>query len=272
MHFICYNGKFLEAGSPVVPAQNRSFKYGDGLFETLRWHNGNFLLKELHVQRLTKSLQLLQIKAPLNFIETILSASNELCKKNNCGTSARVRWAVFREENNCAGFLIEATPLQTELYEWNEKGWTLDLYLQAQKSRDAFANLKSANYLPYTMAGLYARETGADECLLLNTSCALADGSKTNVFIIKNGHVFTPALTEGCVSGVMRQHIILSLLKTSTPVTQTQLQIKAVQAADEVFLTNAIIGICWVQSFQKTTYKNKHTKQLFKNIITPLNG
>ncbi len=272
MNLICCNGIFSDADKPVLQAQNRSFKYGDGVFETMRLRNGKLLLKELHFDRLINSLQLLQIKFSSSFIEEITTLITELSKKNNCLKSARIRMAVFREDDNSAGYLIEATPLQNGFYGWNEKGWKIEIYLQAKKATDAFSVLKSANYLPYVMVGLGAKELGVDECLVLNTAGNIADGSKTNVFIIKDGTVFTPALTEGCVSGVMRQHLIGKLKNTNHAVVETQLKIEDVQTADEVFLTNAIIGVQWVQSFQKKDYGTNITQQIFKNVILSLNS
>ena len=191
----------------------------------------------------------------------------ELCKQNNCIHAARVRLAVFRNGNNKAEYLIEAQLLQEDFYQLNNEGWTIDVYPFAQKSCDAFATLKNANHLPYVLAGFYAREIGVDECLVLNSNNGIADGSRTNIFLIKGNEVLTPALDQGCVNGVMRRHIINELKKLNFTVKQNRVLTEDLINADEVFLTNAIQGIKWVKNFREKFYSDVTTTHIFKTVF-----
>lgn len=160
MAFVCYNGNFVQAHEALFTSQNRSFRYGDGVFETIKVFNKKILLNHLHFQRLFSSLELLQVNNNLN-ADVLQNNITALCTKNMCSALARVRLAVFRGDNNKAEYIIEAVPLSLEANQWNEKGWTIDICPGARKSNDIFANLKSANFLPYVLAGLYAKEKNA---------------------------------------------------------------------------------------------------------------
>ena len=268
MEWICYNGEFRRAGDALLITSNRSFKWGDGLFETMKVFKGEILLKSLHLERLRSGLSMIGINFPEGAFELPEKNILETCLKNKCSALARIRLAVFREENNLFGFVIEARPLDTEANQWNEKGFLIDIYPLARKSMDGFSNLKSANYLPYVMAGLYATENGLDEALVLNHDNHICDSSKANIFLVKKNEVYTPALNQGCINGVMRRYIIDHLHQHHFTIHQQAIDEKSLVEADEVFLTNAIYGIRWVRSFRDKNYVSDFTRTLFKTTFS----
>jgi branched-chain amino acid aminotransferase len=215
------------------------------------------LLEEFHFDRLFSSLGLLKIIVPGNFNRALFAQKIlELCGLNKCIDSARVRLAVYREDENKAGFVFEANSLDKGVNELNKEGWTINIYPLARKSCDAFANLKSANYLPYLMADLYAKETGCNEAIVLNTENKLCDASKANIFFLVKDEIYTPALHQGCVNGVKRRYIIEELKKEGIVIHQRAIDESLLLEADEVFITNAINDIRWVKTFRNKTYTN----------------
>lgn len=247
---------------PVFPVTNRSFKYGDGVFETLKLQKGGLHLAPYHFDRLFASLELLQI--PFRFSAAELTERIEaLCTANGCSDRARVRLAVYRSEAGEGEYCIETGELPEEKVLWNERGWTVDIYPYARKGQDVFANLKTANYLPYVMAGRYAEEKGLDEALVLNSHGLLCDGSKTNLFLIMENSVLTPALRQGCVNGVMRRHVIEEAKKKGYSVRQAEVTLEDLEGASEVFLTNALQDIKWVQRFRGKEYGSEQTRRLY---------
>lgn len=261
----------VSAHQPLFTAQNRSFRYGDGVFETIKVFQNRILLSSLHFERLFTSLHLLHLQPGIGFTKERLEGDIlQLCLRNGCAGLARVRLAVYRSEHNQADYVIEAVPLDEAAMQWNNEGWKLELYPPARKSCDAFANIKSANFLPYVLAGLYAQDKGADEALVLNALNHIADGSKTNLFLIQEGEVYTPALHQGCVSGVMRRFVIDCLKKNGYAVHQTKIAEEKLLAADEVFCTNAIQGIRWVQSFGDRQYGYTQTRQIYELIASTI--
>ena len=162
------------------------------------------------------------------------------------------------DEDRSLQYIIECRPLNESVNKLNENGLVIDIYPDARKSCNVFSNLKSANFLPYTMAALYAKENKLNDCLLLNNSGNIADATTANLFIIKDGMITTPALSEGCVNGVMRRHLLerLKMENRSFKIRESIITIDNLLHAEEVFLTNAIKGIRWVKRFRENTYGN----------------
>lgn len=276
--FLNYNGKIYRSGTALISADNRSFRYGDGFFETIKMKDGRIILPELHFERLFASLQTLQFETPKHFTadhlqEQILA----LAKKNQHDKLARIRLTIFRgdgglydEQNNTPNYIIQTWALNPVTNNLNENGLVIDIYKDAKKSCDSFSHIKSNNYLPYVMAAIWAKQNHLNDALLLNNFERIADGTIANIFIIKDGIIKTPSLTEGCVSGTMRKHLLRSFAKENIPVEETQMTINDLLTASEVFLTNAIYGIKWVQQAGEKAYLNTLTAELHNTFILPL--
>jgi branched-chain amino acid aminotransferase len=275
--YINYNGKLLPADQPILAAGSRALRYGDGLFETMRMTNGAIPLATYHFERLFAGLQLLHFEPGVHFTPAmLLQEIQKLCSKNNCHTSARIRLTCFRAhgglfdpEHHKPQFLIEAWPLALPL-QLNENGLVTGLYPYAQKSPDAFANCKTNNALLYAMAAHYAKAQQWNDALVLNTKGFVADSSIANIFLVKDKTLFTPPLSEGCIAGTMRRHLLTALPPLGYTVAEQALSASLLHNAEEIWLTNAIHGIRWVQSFETTTCTNKVAAAVYKQIIVPL--
>ena len=268
MNEICLNGKILSDDEPILHTANRSFRYGDALFETMKLSNGKIFLAHHHFERLFRGLRLLKIDIPKTFTqENLMIEIIQLCKRNKCENLARIRLTVFRsdgglyESSNSLQYLIECWSLDETINKLNENGLVIDIFPDARKSYDKFSNLKSANYLPYVMAALYAKENKLNECLILNVHDRICEASIANIFWIKDEMIYTPSLSEGCVAGVMRRYLIEQL----KDVKEKACVIKDLENADEVFLTNAIKGILWVGKFRDKKYNNKSIKKVYES-------
>ncbi|MBV8255734.1 MAG: aminotransferase class IV family protein [Chitinophaga sp.] len=260
--YLSYNGKFIPAGEPVFTADNRSFRYGDGCFETLKVYQGNVLLADLHYERLMATLHLLHFDIPAALTRSYFVKSiTDLCEKNKLTDLARVRLAVFRSDgglydpiNNLPNFVIQAWPLSRSVLELNESGLITDIYPDVKKGCDKLSSIKSNNCLPYVMAAMYARQHQLNEAILQNPYGRIADSTIANVFIVRNKEVFTPPLSEGPVCGVIRKYLLQAELPFK--VKERPLEIEDLENADEIFLTNAIYGIRWVGTFRDNSYGN----------------
>ena len=279
MNSICFNGKILAAEEPVLLVSNRGYRYGDGLFETMKIVKGVITLEQFHFERLFAGLSLLKLVSPkLLTKEKLQQEILSLCKKNNCDKLARVRLSFFRgngglyDEDKTAQYIIECWLLNESVNKLNENGLVIGVYPDVRKSCDKFSNLKSANFLSYSMAAQYAEENKLNDCIVLNTADNIADSTIANVFIIKNGIVFTPPLTEGCVNGVMRRHVIEGLKVSGIGYKEEALTVNDLMTADEVFLTNAIKGISWVKQFNDNVYSNEKTVEIYTSIIKTISA
>jgi branched-chain amino acid aminotransferase len=258
---VCINGRFENDEAPLLSVSNRAFKYGDGVFETMLVRDGLIQNADLHFERLYRSLQLLAIDFSIEknkIIQIIL----DLCVHNKFAV-AKIRMTVYREQS-AAGYVIEGVEVDPAIHQLNEKGWSLCVHPFVRKACDAYANLKSVNFLPYVMADQYRQQKNADECLVLNAFGNIADGSRTNIFLIKGDEVITPALHQGCVDGVMRRKLIELLKKNGRIVKQTEVTVEMLETADAVFVTNAVRGIKWVGGFGESVFSRSAVEEIYK--------
>lgn len=280
MNWVCLNEKMLRAEHPVLMHSNRGFRYGDALFETMKVLDGKIIFAKYHFERLFSGLRVLKFKGISSVNPKKISCLiKELCKRNQCSDRARVRLTIFRgngslnDKEERLQYLIEAFALMPPTLKLNEKGFHLGLYPDIQKSCDVFSNLKSANFLPYVMAAHFAKENRLNDCLVCNVNGRIADATIANIFLIKEKMIITPALTEGCVNGVMRRYL-LEQLKVSKKydVREGVVTINDMKDFDEVFLTNAINGIRWVQQFGNKLYHHVRTASIYNEFIGPLHS
>ncbi|HEY8893838.1 MAG TPA: aminotransferase class IV [Niastella sp.] len=273
--YLYYNGAILPADAPLITAGNRGLRYGDGLFETIKVTDGAMPLFQLHMERMWHGLSILQMELPQFYTpdyiqETIIN----LCRHNNTLPAARVRITIIRGNGTLyssnsphASIIIQSEPLGADYLALNTTGFTLDVYTEVQKSCDLLSNLKSNNYLPYVMAGLYSRKQQLNDCLLLNSHGRICDATIANVFWVHNNHIFTPPLSEGGVAGVMRKHLLYELPNAGYIVHEKPCTVASLEAADEMFLTNALYGIRWVQQFGTKLYSNQFIKELYERFV-----
>ena len=274
MNSICLNGRIIPAAEPALLVSNRGYRYGDGLFETMKLVNGSIQLSSYHFERLFSGLSLLKFEIPkLLRAEKLQQEIISLCIKNKCEQLARVRLSVFRghgglyDDDKMGEYVIESWPLNESVNKLNENGLIIDLYPDAAKSCDIFSNLKSANFQSYSMAALYAGENKLNDCLVLNSSGGIADSTIANIFLIKNGVIMTPALDQGCVNGVMRRYLVEQFQISGYEVQEGVIITSHLENADELFLTNAINGIRWVRQFRDKTYTNSKTVEIDRKSV-----
>ncbi len=275
MPFFNYNGKLYTEGTPVIDIANRGLRYGDGIFETFKLINNRLILAEEHFARLWKGLQLLHFDIPKHLTpEKLQEQIMQLAQKNNNTKAARVRLMIVRGNgglydavNHHPNYSIETWPLPEANEILNSNGLILSIYADAKKSIDLFSNCKCNNYLPYTMAALFAQKLKCNDAVVLNTMGNICDSTIANIFLVKDDVVYTPALTEGSVAGVMRQHIIMHLKKTGIICKQQQITVQQLLQADEVFLTNSIYNMRWVKQIENATYTNSITQKIYASLL-----
>jgi branched-chain amino acid aminotransferase len=214
--YINFNGSYIHSEESFINADNRGLRYGDGLFETIKVADNKIHLASYHFERLFSSMKTLQFDIPEfftaeNLSEQILS----LCEKNDHQDSARVRVIVFRgngklfdAENNFPNYIIQTEEIPNKKFSINENGLVVDIFEDGRKSCDKFSNIKSNNFLIYAMAAIYAKKNQLDDCFILNSYDRVCESTISNIFCIKDKIIYTPALSEGCVAGIMRRFLL----------------------------------------------------------------
>lgn len=268
--YILFNDEFFAADEAVIKASNRGFKFGDGLFETMRMNNGKLQFAAQHADRLRAGMKALKMEGYSLMDEYFLrQKTTELLKKNKIHGNARFRLTIYRDgeglytpEHNKTGYLLEGLPLDDAHYELNKKGLIIDVYDEITKPVNKISNYKTSNSLLYVMAGLFKKQHRLDEALILNQHGFLCESISSNVFVVYQKQIYTPALSEGCVAGVMRT-IVLQLAKIyQLPIIEAQISPEILKEAEEVFVTNASSGIRWVMGYGKKRYFNEVAKML----------
>ena len=272
MEWINVNSNVTAVGNALRP-DNHSYRYGDGLFETIKVAEGEILLADMHFERLEKGMSLLKIKSSKVFTwQNLKEQILDLCKRNNCVELARVRVSVsgghggLYDGDENLNYIIECWPLPKAASDFNEHGLLIDIFPDGRKSCDAFSNLKSASHLLYAVAARFAKENKLNDCLVVNTRERICDTSIANLFWISDGIIFTPPLSEGCIAGVMRGHLIETLQATSCKLQEAPCETNDLENADEIFVTNAIQGIKWVREFRGKRYGNEVARRVYQEL------
>ena len=265
-----YNGKIISKEEVSISPDNRAFKYGDGIFETIKVEHKKVIFAEDHYFRLMASSRMLRMDMAMHFtleyfVEEILKlvASLEL-------NDARIRFSVFRKigglytpDTNDTDFLIEASELKVAL----KDDYEIELYKDHYVYSGLLSTIKSTNRLINVVANVFRQENDFDNLVLLNEKKQLAEATNGNIFLVKGLTILTPALTEGCIKGIIRKKIIELLQKDPNyTVEETEISPFELQKADEVFVTNAIIGIQPVTKYRRKTYDVSVSKEIGKKL------
>lgn len=274
MDYCNWNGKIVKEGTAIVSADNRGLRYGDGLFETMKINKGSIEMANEHFARLWNGMQRLQFEIPKHFTPEILEEQIWLLAKKNNHSHARVRLSIIRGDgglydakNHFPNYIIQTWPLPDNNGEWNSNGLVAGIYTEAKKSCDAISNLKHNNYLPYLLAALQAKKEQWNDAIILNTANNICDSSIANIFIIKDSIIYTPALTQGCVAGIIRNALILFLKKSDWSIQEKTISVDELLQADEVFFTNSMYKIRWVQRINESVFSNSITQKIYSAFV-----
>jgi branched-chain amino acid aminotransferase len=276
IHYMNFDGQIIDESQPIAAIDSRAMRYGDGLFETMLWKDGDIRFLDLHVDRLQRAMHTIQLEEATKFdVFFIRSKTEELIRKNNMlGQQARVRLIVYRAggglyspDTNRPVYCLQVLRMQPSLRD-KKLGLIVDLYTEFKKPYSDLSHLKSNNALIYVMAGLYKKKFAYDEVFLLNQEGFLCEGLTSNIFVYYEKVLYTPALTEGCVAGVMRKVVMDMAAQEDIPVVEAQISPEIMKQADEIFCTNATQGVQWVMGYKQKRYFNKISRILQDKLQT----
>lgn len=272
---INFNGTIIESEHHLLQ-NNRAFLYGDAVFETLKIVNNKILFWEDHYFRLMASMRIVRMEIPMNFtLEYLEEQILQLAKNNNCIDSARVRLTVYRNsggyylpETNEVSFLISGQKLENQNFKISNNMFEVDLFKDFFITKHLLSTLKTTNKLINITGSIFAKENDLDNCLLLNESKNIVEALNGNLFMFIDNKLITPPLTEGCLNGIMRKQI-LKLAKSIENIEVLEAVISPfdLQKADELFITNAIIGIQPITKYRKKEFETN----LSNNLLIKLN-
>ena len=276
---INYQGDIIELNALPVQDVKRATMYGDAVFETIRMRDNKLLFVEDHYFRLMASMRILRMPIPMEFTpEFFVDEANRLAEEVAV-TDGRLRLQVVRksegkytpDDNNECVWWMELEELSTQDYTWTSKGLKVDLFKDHYIQPGLLSTLKSSNALPYVLAGIFAKENGFDAMLLVNDKKMLVEANAANVFVLKDNILKTAPLEDGPLRGVFRKNLIGWAKEIGLEIKEESINPFELQKADEIWLTNTISGVQWVEKYRKRTYKGDKAKELIELLQRKLN-
>lgn len=267
---INFNGTLVPNSANQL-ANNRGFLFGDGVFETVKVLDGRVLFLEDHYFRLMSGMRIVRMEIPMDFtMEYFESQMLDTAKANDCANSARVRMTVYRDseglylpQNNKVGYLIHASALETTLYTINDSSYEVDLYKDFYVTRQLLSSVKTTNRMINITGSIFANENGLQNCLLLNDDKNVIEALQGNLFMLVGNTLTTPPVADGCLNGVMRKQLLALAMKIEgLKVVEESISPFDLQKADELFVTNVILGIQPITKYRKKEFGNTVARQL----------
>ena len=271
---INFNG-VIQDSELQLTVSNRSFLYGDGVFETLKIVNNKILFFEDHYFRLMASMRIVRMEIPMSFtLEYLEEQILKLVEVMAMQDSARVRFTVFRNEggfylpqNNSISFVIQATKLENIKYKIAKNQFEVDLYKDFIVPKQLLSTLKTANKITHVTASIFAKENQLDSSLLINETKNVIEAANGNLFMLMGNALITPPISEGCLNGIMRKQImVIAKQLDSVEVVEAPISPFDLQKADELFITNVIIGIQPITKYRKKEFGTWLSEQLLEKL------
>jgi branched-chain amino acid aminotransferase len=242
---IFIDGKYYSERDAKVSVFDHGLLYGDGVFEGIRAYNGRvFKLKE-HIDRLFYSAKAILLNIPMSHA-AVMRAAVETCAKNKI-RDGYIRLVVTRgvgtlgiNPNRCkrGSVIIIAGTIQLYPPELYAKGMEIVTVPTTRNLHSALnPAIKSLNYLNNVLAKIEANNAGVEEAIMLNAEGYVSECTGDNIFIVKNGKLFTPPLSAGALYGITRQTVIDLAVEAGHEVSEPNLTRYDVFNADECFLT-----------------------------------
>ena len=258
-----FNGTLLPEEANVLGA-NRGFLFGDAVFETIKVVNNKILFFEDHYFRLMASMRIVRMEIPMNFtLEFLEQSILDLVQTNELLLAARVRMTVFRNgdglytpQDRSVSYIIQSTALDSVTYQMNTSTpYEVDLYKDFMVPKQLLSTIKTNNRMVNVLAGVFAKENNLNSCLLVNNEKNVIEALNGNLFMVVNNVLITPPISDGALNGIMRKQI-LDLAKSLNDIEVVEKSISPfdLQKADELFVTNIILGIQPITKYRKKEF------------------
>ena len=232
---IFLNGKILELVEAKVSILEPGFLYGFGLFETMRSYRNKIVYLDQHLQRIQKSSKLIGLKCPYRS-DKLKEIIRQVVKINGFQDSY-VKLALWKKEAGVIVLVIAREYKSYPLKKYNS-GFKAGVS-RFRQNENFFSQIKTTNRILYQLSFQEAGVRGFDEAIILNQRGNITEGTRSNIFFVKDKEVFTPSLACGCLEGITRK-AIFNLARHK--IIEGSFTLQDLIQADEAFLTNSLMG------------------------------
>lgn len=245
---------------------NRGMLFGDGFFESMFCNENGIRLLDYHIDRINNASEKLKLNFNIS-AERLTELVSGLINEKKLIGDVRARLTVYRkgygtytpEMNESSYFIMAANvPQHTGYIE------TCGLYTEQTKGKGIVSGFKSLSSQLYVMASIYAVENKLDDVFVINSEGNIIESTNSNMFLVKENIIITPPLSEGCVDGVYRRYMIDTCRKLNYQVTEKSVTPEDVKSADELWVTNAVLGLRGIKNYLGKNYKTTHADSILK--------
>jgi branched-chain amino acid aminotransferase len=271
------NGILVSNTESKLSFQNRGLHYGDAVFETLKVSAGKILFWEDHYFRLMSSMRIMRMEIPMNFtLEQLEEQILETIHASEKSNAYRVKLIVWRSwggkytpTGKTIEYTIETETLDNPFYTLNESDYEIELFKDHFINSGLLSTIKSTNKSINVLGSIYAEENDYQNCLLLNENKQVVEALNGNLFLIKGYTIKTPPLTDGCLNGILRKQLIAIIQNVPDYILEeASVSPFELQKADELWITNTIVGIQPILKFRKKEYKISVARELLAKLNT----
>ncbi|MBE9536955.1 MAG: aminotransferase class IV [Proteobacteria bacterium] len=259
------NGEFVEEDKATISPFNRGFLYGDGLFETVRSYKGRLFALEDHFLRMEESAAFLRIPLPFDF-KQLQELLQLLLKKNKLETDdGRVRInlarggakkGLFAEEGIPSELVITVEAVSPGIERIQREGVKLAIIHDIRiDSRSPLSSHKTFNYIPGVLGLMQVEAAGGDEGVFLSYEGNVIEGVTSNIFMVKEGRLFTPPLSSGLLPGITRKKVIEVAQAEGFEVSESDIGEEELFAAHEIFITSSVREVVPVVALDGKTFQ-----------------
>lgn len=258
---VYYNGDFIDTSieEAVIPIEERGFQFGDGIYEVIRLYNGSFYTMKEHMDRLYRSLKEVRIEIPWTQ-EELTKQMEELVRRNSFSLDGQVYLQITRgsaprnhlfPENNVPNIVAYVKKAERP-HKTMQNGVSAFL---AEDIRWLRCDIKSLNLLPNVLAKQTAKEQGSYEAIF-HRGDIVTECSSSNVYLVKNGTIYTHPTTNLILNGITRQRIVAICEAHSIPLVEKPFTIYDIDSADEMFLTSTTSEVTPIISVNRKNISN----------------
>ena len=269
------NGKIVADGKNMISTGNRGLLYGDAVFETLKVSSGKIFFWEDHYFRLMSSLRILRIEIPMNFtMEFLQDEILRTIPDNKDVSDYRIKLYISRRaggkytpQTNDLDYFIESEPVDGSFYRIDDSDYEIELFKDHMISSGLLSTLKTNSKAINVLGSIFAKENDYQNCLLLNEKKNVVEALNGNVFLVKDNTLITPPLEDGCLRGIIRKQIIsIAGQLEETGFEERSISPFELLKADEIFITNVMVGIQPVSRYRNKKYDNRSARQLLPRL------
>lgn len=269
MSKVFLNDSVVDSADAMIAADDGGFLYGMGLFETMRAVGGEVFRVEDHLERLFESCEKLDVKNSFTkeYVKEGIAKLLAECELADARVRLTLTSGSVTDEESAGTLLITAVPLNAYPEEFYEKGIAVTLCDYRQNSRDPLCGHKTTNYFSKLVGLKEAHKKKTIESLWFTTENELAEGCVSNVFLVKDGTVYTPGLDTPVLPGIARKTVVEITSKENIPFEEKQLFINDLLEADEVFITNSIMTVMPVVTVEAHTVGDGKPGKITKYLL-----